>query len=104
VCPTDAALVHALAGHVETLKAQLAEETAALREHNATLKAELEHPRRRDRHPQGRTELRTRRRPRARQRGKRQAAQAIAAFEGLAKRLEAKAWRPSWRRWLGLAG
>jgi hypothetical protein len=33
-------------------------------------------------------------------------AQAIAAFESLAQRLEAiaEARRPAWRRWLGLAG
>jgi hypothetical protein len=39
----EPALANSLREHIETLKAQLAEETAALREHNATLKAELEH-------------------------------------------------------------
>jgi hypothetical protein len=96
VRPTDAALVHALEGHVETLKAQLAEETAALREHNATLKAEIDH--------RG-AEIDTLKAQLAAANARAgeesaKTAQAIAAFEGLARRLEAmaEARRPWWRR------
>jgi hypothetical protein len=96
----DRALVHALEAHVETLKAQLAEETATLREHNATLKAETDQ--RGAEIDTFRTQLAARRQ-RARQRGKSQDRQAIAAFESLAQRLEAMAAasRPWWRRLVG---
>ena len=106
-------LIEALRAHVATLKEQLAaaegktsEEADALREHNATLKADFEklevllaaERERADKAIIGfETLLRTE---------SERADRAIAAFESLAQRLEvmAAARRPSWRRWLGLAG
>ena len=101
----DPALVEALEAHVETLKAQLAEETAALREHNATLKTDVEkldallaaERERADKAIAGfEALLRTE---------SEMADRAIAAFESLARRLEAmaEAKRPPWWRWLRFA-
>jgi DNA repair exonuclease SbcCD ATPase subunit len=103
---SDASLIKALDEHVATLKEQLAaaegkanEEANALREHNATLKAELDH--------RG-AEIDTLKGQLAGAEGRAAAesaktAQAIAAFESLAQRLEAmaEARRPWWRRLVG---
>ena len=103
-------LIEALRAHVATLEEQLAaaearasEDTAALREHNATLKADFEklevllaaERERADKAIIGfETLLRTE---------SERADRAIAAFESLAQRLEAmaEARRPWWRRLVG---
>jgi DNA repair exonuclease SbcCD ATPase subunit len=79
----DAALIAALEGHVATLKAELEHRAAEL----ATLKAQLAGAEARACEESSKT------------------AQAIAAFEALARRLEAmaEAKRPSWWRWLRFA-
>jgi hypothetical protein len=87
----DPALLTALEGHVATLKAELEHRDAEI----DTLKAELG-PRN--------SELVAANARAGEESAK--TAQAIAAFEGLAKRLEAlaEAKRPAWRRWLGRTG
>jgi len=109
---SDVSLVNSLREHIETLKAQLAEETAALREHNATLKAELEHRgaeidtlKAQLAASEERTTATEARVTAADARASEESAktaQAIAAFEGLAQRLEAmaEARRPLWHRLL----
>jgi len=101
----DASLFKVLEAHVATLKEQLAaaerkadEEASALREHVATLKAELEH--------RG-AEIDTLKAQLAGAEGRAadeaaKTAQAISAFQGLAERLEElAAARPWWRRLVG---
>jgi chromosome segregation ATPase len=112
-------LIEALRAHVATLEEQLAaaearasEDTAALREHNATLKAELEHRgaeidtlKAQLAASEERTTATEARVTAADARASEESAktaQAIAAFEGLAQRLEAmaEARRPLWHRLL----
>jgi hypothetical protein len=104
----DAATIKALEAHVETLKAQLSEETDALREYNATLKADVEkleallatERERADKAITGFEALLATESERA--------DRAIAAFESLAQRLEAmaaqRAIKPWWQRLLRRAG
>jgi DNA repair exonuclease SbcCD ATPase subunit len=108
---SDASLIKALEQHVATLKEQIAgtegkasEEANALREHNLTLKAELEH--------RG-AEIDTLKAQLAGAEARAsdeaaKTAQAIAAIENLAHRLEAmaaqRAIKPWWQRLLRRAG
>jgi hypothetical protein len=102
---SDVSLVNSLREHIETLKAQLAEETAALRQHNATLKAELEHRGAEIDTLKAQLAASEERVTAADARASEESAktaQAIAAFESLAQRLEAmaEARRPLWHRLL----
>jgi hypothetical protein len=110
---SDASLIKALEEHIATLKEQLAgaegkasEEANALREHNGTLKADIEKleallATERERADKAITGFEALLRTESER-----ADRAIAAFESLAQRLEAMATakRPPWWRWLRGAG